>query len=115
MEESWKNLGKAPMHLVKKRISREEVLAGVSKAKMEREKFVKKNPEKVLSFDVKISELKKIIEEKKKAGKVTSQIEAKIEDLKKRLKPFKGKVPEEDARGIRSEIKELEGEVKRLG
>jgi len=114
IEEYWKNLGKTPEHLVKEKISRTEVERGILKAKEERKKFIKENPEKELSFAEKLKELKKESEDKKRKGKDASKIEMKINDLEARLKPFNGKVNEKDAQGINEEIEGLKKELNKL-
>ncbi|MBT4135340.1 DUF87 domain-containing protein, partial [archaeon] len=111
-EENWKTLGKKPMHVVKKKIDRATVSEGILKAKAERKKYVSKNPEKVQSFDQEVLDLKKLIEEKKRAGKQTSSVELKLTDLKKRLKPFKGKISASDAKGMSAEVEGLKKEIK---
>jgi len=112
--EQWKKLGKAPVHRIKKKISRAEVVKAISKARAERVKYAKKMPAEKISFDQELLDLKKKIEEEKKKGKVTSQVEAKLEDLKRRLKPFKGKVNQKDAEGIKQEVATLKKEVSKL-
>jgi uncharacterized membrane protein len=113
-EENWKSLGKKPMHLVRKKIRREVVSEGILKAKAARKKYVAKNPKKIQSFESEILSLKKLIEEQKRKGKQTSKIEMKFEDLKKRLKPYKGKVPANDAAGLKMEVEELKKLIKGL-
>jgi len=111
--EQWKRMGKAPMHRVVEKIQRADVVEGIKKAKEEREKYILKNPEKNLSLNEEISKLKRALEEKKKMGKGTSNTELKLKNLEDRLKPFKGKIPEKDAVGLKSEMdlikKEIEG------
>ena len=102
------------VEIVKKKINRQDISEGVAKAKLEREKFVKKNPEKSLSFDGEILKMKKALEDKKKLGKQTTQAEAKLKDLQTKLKPFKGKIKKEDAQGISMEIKNLMKEINGL-
>ncbi|MDO8517070.1 MAG: DUF87 domain-containing protein, partial [Nanoarchaeota archaeon] len=114
IDEQWKKLGKSAMHLVKKKISKEEILESVSKAKKEREKYIKKNPEKILSLDEEIAEIKKQIKELDKAGKKTSNIKITIENLERRLKPFKGKIGENDAKGVKQEIESIRNDLKKL-
>ncbi|MFH1521437.1 MAG: DUF87 domain-containing protein, partial [archaeon] len=112
--EWWKNAGKTPVHLVRKKLSRTEVIEGIAKAKEERAKYIKKNPQGEVSFDEKISEIKKSVDEEKKKGKDTSALEIKVEGLRDRLKPFKGKVPAKDSLGIEQEIDALKKEVSAL-
>ena len=109
--EQWKRLGKAPMHRVVEKIQRAEVIEGIKKAKIEREKYVLKNPEKSLSLNEELSGLKKALEEKKKLGKKTSNVELKIKSLEDRLRPFKGKIPEKDSAGIKREIDSIKKEI----
>jgi hypothetical protein len=113
-EEHWSSLGKKPMHLVKKKIDKAAVSEGILKAKAERKKYVAKNPEKVQSFDQEVLDLKRLIEEQKRKGKKTSSVELKLTDLKKRLKPFKGKISASDAKGMGVEIESLKKEIKGL-
>ncbi len=111
VEEQWKKAGKTPVHLVRKRMSRSEVVEGIAKAKIERAKYIKKNPQGKVSFDQKILDIKKSVEEEKKKGKETSALEIKIKGLQDRLKPFKGNVPTKDSLGIEQEINTLKKEV----
>jgi hypothetical protein len=106
-EDNWKTLDKKPMHIVKKKINKAVVSEGILKAKAARKKYVAKNPKKVQSFDQDIIDLKKLIEEKKRKGKLTSKVEMQLEDLKKRLKPFKGRVSANDSAGLKAEVEEL--------
>ncbi|PIN94501.1 hypothetical protein COU56_02600, partial [Candidatus Pacearchaeota archaeon CG10_big_fil_rev_8_21_14_0_10_31_9] len=112
--DSWKKLGKAPRHFVRKKIAREEVAKGIEEAKKERAKYIKKNPEKEVSFKEEIVDIKRKIEEFKKKGKDTSQIENKLNDLDNRLKPFKGKIGEKDAKGIKEEVDLIKEEVEKM-
>ena len=43
ISDLWAKAGKEPMHKARKKVSKEEILAGIMKAKMEREKYVKGN------------------------------------------------------------------------
>jgi hypothetical protein len=112
--DSSKKLGKAPRHFVRKKIAREEVAKGIEEAKKERAKYIKKNPEKEVSFKEEIVDIKRKIEEFKKKGKDTSQIENKLNDLDNRLKPFKGKIGEKDAKGIKEEVDLIKEEVEKM-
>jgi hypothetical protein len=114
LEDSWKKIGRKPIHLVKEKIKKEEVIAGIKKAKEERVKYIKKNPSEVLSIGQEISDMKKKIEELKKKGKKTSDLEIKLHSLEERVKPFKGKVPARDAQGISAELNELKKEVSKI-
>ena len=111
IEGQWKKVGREPMHLVRERLSKEDVAEGIKKAKVERAKYIKKNPQEKISFDQEILNIKKSVEEEKKKGKNTSALEVKVEGLKERLKPFKGNVPSKDSEGIEKEIDTLKGEV----
>ncbi|MCK5321107.1 VCBS repeat-containing protein [Candidatus Pacearchaeota archaeon] len=111
VEGQWKKVGKNPMHLVKKKLNKSEVVAGIEKAKVERAKYIKKNPQEKVSFDQEILDIKKSVGEEKKKGKDTSALEIKIEGLKERLKPFKGKISSKDSEGIEKEIDSLRKEV----
>lgn len=104
VEAQWKRLGKTPIHLQKKIIDRNEVSQGIDKAKEERAKYIKKNPQRVISFEQEIINLKNKIEEIKKKGGDTSRVEIKLESLSNRIKLYKGKVPEGDAAGIKQEV-----------
>jgi hypothetical protein len=115
LEAEWKKIGKEPLHHVKKRISVGDVVKGISKAKKEREKYAKENPQKEDSFDRKIIELKNSLDELEKKGKNVSNLRLQLEDLRTRLKPYKGKVPEQDAEGINEEIEELKKRIKEAG
>jgi len=113
-EESWKKLGKAPMHIVMKKISKEEVSKGITEAKAQREKYIKKNPQKDVSVNEELTSLKGLIEASKRKGKVTTAIENKVTIIKNRIRPFKGKVPENDSKQIIDEIAVLKKEVEKL-
>jgi len=114
IEEQWKKLGENPRHIVRKRLNKEVVKEGIVEAKKERAKYIKKNPEKEVSLAEEINKIKSKIEEKKKGGKVTSQVENKLQAIQERLKPFKGKVSEADARGIIEELKTLGKETEEI-
>ncbi|MCK4649724.1 DUF87 domain-containing protein [Candidatus Pacearchaeota archaeon] len=109
--DQWKKIGKKPMHLVRRRLSAVEVTEGIKKAKTERAKYIKKNPQESISFNEEILNIKKSVEEEKKKGRDTSIFEVKIEGLKNRLKPFKGNIPSKDSLGIKQEIDALKLEV----
>jgi len=113
-EESWKKLGKAPMPIVMKKISKEEVSKGITEAKAQREKYIKKNPQKDVSVNEELTSLKGLIEASKRKGKVTTAIENKVTIIKNRIRPFKGKVPENDSKQIIDEIAVLKKEVEKL-
>jgi len=115
IQEHWAKLGKKPRHRVKKRLSKKAVKAGISKARKEREKYIKKNPQQVVSFGKEILDLKNLIEEKKKKGEDTTNLEIKFKDLKTRLKPFKGKVDSEDSEGIKNELEALKKDINKMG
>lgn len=111
----WKSLNKNPEHIVKERISKEEVSEGIEKAKEEREKFIKNNPQEEFSLDNEIRKLKDFIEEKKRKGINTSENENQLNDLQNRLKPFKGKkLSPGDIEGIKSELKSIYNEINKL-
>ena len=114
IEEQWKKLGKKVQHIVRERISKEVVEKGISEAKKERAKYIKKNPEGEVSFAEEIVQLKKTLEEKKKAGKDVSQSEARVNDLQNRLKPFKGKISSKDAEGIKEEVDSIRKEAEKI-
>ena len=114
MQETWSDIGKEPEHFVVEKISKKEVLEGLAIAKKARAKYIKKNPEEETSFNEEISKLKKELEGKKKEGMKTSEVEASINDLSSRLKPFKGKVSSKDAEGIRQEINMIKEGVEKL-
>jgi hypothetical protein len=114
LEEQWRKLGRKPVHLVRKRISKEEVMKGILKAQKERTAYIKQNPEKKLSLNEEIGALKRDINAKKRGGKDTSKIEMQIADLEKRLKPSKGMVSKDDAEGIMKEIKDIQEKIKKL-
>lgn len=103
----WKSLGKNPEHVVRERISKTEVIEGISKAEKEREKYLKENPQKKLTLAEELSNVKKGIEEKRKEGKNTTDIESKLNDFQNRLKGFKGTVSQKDAEGIMQELNSL--------
>jgi hypothetical protein len=109
--EHWKKLGKEPMHIVRKKITRAEVVKGIQAAKIERAKYIKKNPEKKVSFKGEVSKLKERMETLKKTGKNTSNVEIRVKSLDDRLKPFKGKIPSEDSQSIAIEVNELKKEL----
>ncbi|NPE26376.1 hypothetical protein HNV12_00005, partial [Methanococcoides sp. SA1] len=109
-----KNAGVAPMHIVRKKLKAEAVVAGVQKAKVEREEFAKKNPKKEVSFDEEISKLKAEVEERKKKGIDTSTVEISLTALKDRLRPFKGKVGEGNAQSIMGEVERIRDSLKKL-
>jgi len=112
--EHWKKLGKEPMHIVRKKIARAEVVKGIQAAKIERAKYIKKNPEKRVSFKEEVSGFKKRLETLKKMGRDTSNIEIRVNGLDERLKPFKGVIPSGDAQSISIEVNELKRELTKL-
>jgi len=114
IEEHWRKLRRKPVHLVRKKITKKEIIVGIEKAKKEREKYIKKFSQETLSFEQELKDLKKEIEEKKSKGKKTSKLELKLTDLENRLKPFKGKIKEKDAAGIKDEIALIKKEVRKL-
>jgi len=115
LAEHWKKIGKEPIHIVRKKIARSEVVKGIQAAKIERAKYIKKNPEKKISFKEEVSGLKSQMESLKKKGKDTSGIEIRVKNLEDRLKPFKGAIPAEDSQSIAIEVNELKRELRGLG
>jgi len=111
MVENWKKIGKVPMHLVRKKLTTSAVTQGIQRAKIERARYIKKNPQKVVSFDEEVSALKKRVEEQKKKGRDTAAIEMKITALVDRLKPFKGKITAKDAEGVTFEVDGLKSQL----
>jgi len=109
--EHWKKVGKEPMHIVKKKIAQSEIIKGVQAAKIERAKYIKKNPEKRVSFGEEVSALKTRMETLKKGGKDTSNIAIRVNALEERLKPFKGTIPSGDSQSIAIEVNELKKEL----
>ena len=109
--EHWKKLGKEPMHIVRKKIARIEVAKGIRAAKIERAKYIKKNPEKKVSFKDEVSGLKTRMETLKKSGKVTSNVDIRVKNLEERLKPFKKGIPSGDSQSIAIEVNELKREL----
>jgi len=109
--EHWKKLGKEPMHIVKKKIARAEVMKGIQEAKIERAKYIKKNPEKRVLFKDEIVGLKERIETLKKMGKKTSTVEIRVKSLGERLKPFKKGISAGDSQSIAIEVNELKREI----
>ena len=110
----WKSIGKNPQHIVRERIAREEVTEGISRAEKERERYIRENPPKEISFEEELSNLRKNVEEKRKRGKNTANLESKIADFQNRLKPFKGRINIRDAEGIKQELNSLKKELERL-
>jgi hypothetical protein len=109
--DQWKKLGKQPVHKVKERLKKEDISQALKKAKEEREKYIKKNPQEQISLKEEISAIKKIVEEKKKKGKKTNAVEVKIAAIEEKLKPFKGQVNANDAKGIKEELSKLKKEA----
>jgi hypothetical protein len=113
--EQWKKANKTPEHIVKEKIAKSEVEAGILKAKEEREKFLKENPQKEFSIEEEVRKLKSSIEEKKKKGKNTVAVENKLTDFENRTKPLKGKkINPKDAEALLPEIKSLGEEIEKL-
>jgi hypothetical protein len=112
IEEQWKSLGKKPMHIVKKKITKAEVASGIAKAKKEREEIVKKGPGEEVSLAESILELKKLVEEKKKKGVKTADVEAKIVSLNDKVRMFKGKINDSDSKVLKDEVKLLRDQLK---
>ncbi|MDH3353319.1 MAG: DUF87 domain-containing protein, partial [Nanoarchaeota archaeon] len=109
--EVWKKLGKTPMHIVKKTLAKKDVISGIAKAKAERAKYIKKNPQKIVSLGERVSDFKSRIDGVKKKGADTSKIEISLTALEDKLRPFKGKVPENDAKVISAEFDNLEKQI----
>jgi hypothetical protein len=109
--EHWKKLGREPMHIVRKKITHAEVAKGIREARIGRAKYIKKNPEKKISFREQLSILNKRVDTLKKGGKDTSNVEIRMKSLRERLKPFKGEIPAEDSQGITIEVGELKNEL----
>jgi len=117
LEESWMSVGKKPRHLVKKKISREEIVGGIAKAKEERVKYIKENPEEIIDIGREISKLKKKLAEKKRKGgdkRLISNIDSWIHALKERIKPFKGKINTEDSEVIMKALESVGKEIDKL-
>jgi len=110
----WKSIGKNPMHIVRERIEREEVMEGISRSEKERERYMRENPVREVSFREELWNLKREVEEKKKKGKNTAILESKIIDFQNRLRPFKDKINARDAEGIKQELDYLKKELERL-
>ncbi len=110
----WKSIGKNPEHLVKERIEREEVMEGISRSEKEREKYMRENPARQVSFREELLNLKNKVEEKKRRGKNTAIIESKIVNFQERLKPFKDRINAKDAEGIKQELESLKAEIEKL-
>ena len=93
ISNEWKKLNKTPPKLEIRKLSKEEILEGVEKAKEERQKYVEKeeklNEFKQLQSD--FSNLKKKIEELKTKGINTSLIEIKLKELAKKSEKTKKK------------------------
>jgi hypothetical protein len=106
--ENWKRLGKSPVPLVKKRLSKSEVIEGIKKAKESRVRYIKENPQENISVSENISNLNKKIEGMKKEGINTSLIQIKLKDIGRRVKPFNGKIPIADAKNIKIELEEID-------
>ncbi|NPE29604.1 DUF87 domain-containing protein, partial [Methanococcoides sp. SA1] len=112
--QAWKNAGVAPMHIVRKKLKAEAVVAGVTEAKRGRTEFAKKNPVKEVSFDEEIAKLDDEVEERKKKGIDTSTVEISLTALKDKLEPFEGRVPEGSSKNIKAEILKVRDELKKL-
>jgi len=113
-EEQWKSIKKKPMHIVKQRISQTDVAAGIMKAKAEREKFAKENPDKDVSVDEMVLKIKSVIDGKKRGGKDTSQTEIKFETLKNKIKSFNGKIDSNNLAMIKQEIDAINLELDKI-
>ena len=111
----WAKAGKDPVHIVRKRLAKEVVVAGVRKAKSSRASYIKKNPQKIISVSEELSELKKQVEERKREGVDTSKVEIRLRALMNRVKPFKGKISAGDVKALRAEIKMIGAELGKLG
>jgi len=111
--EQWKKLRKIPVHLKKEKISQKEVLEGVKSAKVEREKYLKKNPQGSLSLVQEVTAIKDLIAEKKKKKKNTAEIEGKLRDFVKRIRD-KGKIKANEVEAIKKEIDALKKAANKL-
>ncbi|VVB78317.1 Uncharacterised protein [uncultured archaeon] len=115
IEEQWKKSGKKVEHVVKEKISKEEVVKGIEKAKQEREKFLKSNPQEALSIDSELKKLKDLLDTKKKSGKNTIISENNFNNLQTRLKPLNGKpLSASDVDSLKLEIKNLTDEINKI-
>ncbi|MFH0808261.1 MAG: Ig-like domain-containing protein [archaeon] len=112
--EYWKQAGKEPVHMIKRRLKKDVVMTGIQKAKEERANYIKKNPQEIVSINEELLELKKEIEGKKKEGIDTSKIEIEFHVLEDRVKPFKGKVPAGDADVLRLDVERIRAELDEL-
>ncbi len=112
--EHWTKLGKAPEHLVKRRVSEDEILSGVEKANQERAKYIKKNPEKKASFEQEISELKKQAQKKKEEGKEISSVESMIAGLEERVKNDSDDDLSKDSDAVKEEMDSIKKEMEKI-
>jgi hypothetical protein len=103
----WKSIGKNPEHIVRERLTKAEVTEGIEKAARERQKYLEEHPQAKLTLAEELSNLRKGIEEKRKTGKNTTDLESKLNDFQNRLKGFKGTVSVKDAEGIMTELNSL--------
>ena len=106
----WMSLKKNPEHIVRQRISREEIIKGIEKSMQEREKFLRNNPQ-TNPIEADISNLKKSVLEKKKLGKNTLSIESRITDFENKIKSFKGKIDPKYFGSIKQEIISFKKEI----
>src|SRR3989338_1407540 len=113
LKETWVHIQKKPEHIVRKKISSQEVLEGISAGKKERKKFLQKNPEKEISLKEEMNKLKKGLDEKKSQGKNIFILETKFDDLKNRIGK-NDKVNPDNAKGILSEIEQFKKDIEKL-
>jgi len=113
IKTAWRKAHKAPLHLVKKKLSQKDVLEGIKQAKKDRENYIKKNPEANTSFKEELLAIKESLKDKKTGAKKDA-IEKRFSTLKKNISKIKGKAKPEQSKAFRKEIEDLNKEVDKL-
>ena len=110
----WKKLGKKPVvRAARQMITKQALNEGITKAKAEREKYIKENPQQQLSLEEGLAAINKIVKEKK-GKKDTTGIEVKFNDFSSRVKSFNGKLSDKDKKDIQSEMDSIKKEAEKL-
>jgi len=114
IEDHWTKIGKSPEHIVKQKISEQELSSGIEKANQERVKYIKKNTQENVSFDQEISDFKKQAQGKKQEGKSVFGVESMIAGIEERLRGYSKEGLEKDRDAVMDELNSIKKEMEKI-
>jgi hypothetical protein len=113
--EQWKKLGKKPQHLQKEKMEKEEIMKGVETARKDREKYIKSKQSNEIDLREELINLYKKINDSKKRGIDTFEMDGKIKSFQDKAASFKGTLTPEEAKDLLKDLNILKKGVEDLG